>query len=171
MPCHVGAGRHRRLALPGATKSWVAGPRPSPIGTNNFRHSLVLPIFPERSTQMPSEDNPAREQIDEGRLRQDGQAQHLDQLAQQSPETWPDQAAPAERGESSSASTNDSSKSSITKWARMYGLAERSTVLGGHTARSSSSAAGAEFHPPAQTVQVQTHRRWRIPRPSARLLK
>jgi hypothetical protein len=67
---------------------------------------------------MSSERGCCREQIVEAGLRDDGLTQGTDQLAQQTPHPWAGQTAEAERGESSSASTDGSSNNSITKWAR-----------------------------------------------------
>ena len=69
--------------------------------------------------QVSSEGKLAGEQIGEAWLRHDGLPQRFDQLAQQSPEARPGQAAQAQRGEASSASIDGSSRSSINKWARI----------------------------------------------------
>ena len=56
-------------------------------------------------------------QISETGLRYDCLQQAASQLAQAAPQTGPGQAVEAQRGESSSASTDGSSNSSMSKWA------------------------------------------------------
>jgi hypothetical protein len=82
-------------------------------------HLLVLAFFPRRFVQMSSERGCCREQIIEAGLRDDSLAHGTDYLAQQTPQPGSGQTADAERGESSSASTDGSSNSSISKWARI----------------------------------------------------
>ena len=82
-------------------------------------HLLVFSLFPRRFVQMSSERGCCREQIVEAGLRDDGLTHGMDQLAQQTPHAGSGQTAQAERGESSSASTDGSSNSRISKWARI----------------------------------------------------
>jgi hypothetical protein len=67
---------------------------------------------------MSSERGCCRAQIVEAGLRDDCLEQGKDQLARQTPHPGAGQAAQAERGEPSRASTDGSSNSSISKWAR-----------------------------------------------------
>jgi len=67
--------------------------------------------------QMSLERRPGGEQIGDAGLRNDRLQQAADQLAQATPETRSGQAAEAQRGESSSASIDGWSNSSISKWA------------------------------------------------------
>jgi hypothetical protein len=82
-------------------------------------HFLVFALFSRGFVQVSSERQPGGEEMSEGWLRNDGLAQGTDQLAQQSPQSGPGQAAQAQCGESSSASTDGSSNSSASNWARI----------------------------------------------------
>ena len=66
---------------------------------------------------MSFEHSPGGEQISDTGLRYDCLQQAARQLAQAAPQPGPGQAVEAQRGESSSASTDGSSNSSISKWA------------------------------------------------------
>ena len=67
---------------------------------------------------MSAECGPGGKQIGEGGLRYDRLQQAAGELAQAAPQARPGQAAEAQRGESSSASIDGSSNSSMSKWAR-----------------------------------------------------